>query len=42
MSHVTRTDLSAQPPLLDLPPAEARERLSAWVAERGLPGYRVG
>jgi 23S rRNA (adenine2503-C2)-methyltransferase len=42
MSHVTRTDLSAQQTLLDLPPAEARERLSAWVAERGLPGYRVG
>jgi 23S rRNA (adenine2503-C2)-methyltransferase len=28
--------------LLDHPPAAARERLTAWVAEHGLPGYRVG
>ena len=28
--------------LLDLSPADARKRLEAWVAERGLPRYRVG
>lgn len=28
--------------LLDLPPADARARLAAWVAARGLPAYRAG
>jgi 23S rRNA (adenine2503-C2)-methyltransferase len=28
--------------LLDAPLGEAREMLRAWVAERGLPGYRAG
>ncbi|MBL8988674.1 MAG: 23S rRNA (adenine(2503)-C(2))-methyltransferase RlmN [Gemmatimonadetes bacterium] len=29
------------PTLLDLPPAEARTRIAAWVAARGLPAYRA-
>jgi 23S rRNA (adenine2503-C2)-methyltransferase len=28
--------------ILDLPPAQARERLAQWAAGRALPGYRVG
>lgn len=28
--------------LLDLPPADAAERLRLWVASEGLPGYRAG
>ena len=28
--------------LLSLAPASARDRIARWVAERGLPGYRVG
>lgn len=27
--------------ILDLDPAEATRRLTAWVAERGLPAYRA-
>lgn len=32
----------AVPSLLDLPPADAAERLRAWCAGRGLPSYRAG
>ncbi len=34
-------DALALPAILDLPPAAARERLEAWVAQRQLPRYRV-
>jgi 23S rRNA (adenine2503-C2)-methyltransferase len=42
MSHHPIT--ASRPPvnLLDRTPAAARERLAAWVAERGLPAYRAG
>lgn len=33
---------SAGQSLLDLTPAQARERLDAWAGDRGLPRYRVG
>jgi 23S rRNA (adenine2503-C2)-methyltransferase len=37
------TTASTEPiDLLDLTPARAGERLRAWAAERGLPGYRAG
>jgi 23S rRNA (adenine2503-C2)-methyltransferase len=35
------TDRSTPRTLLDLPPAQARAALAAWVADRGLPRYRV-
>ena len=35
------TDRSTPRALLDLPPAQARAALAAWVADRGLPRYRV-
>lgn len=37
-----RSIVNAAPSLLDLPPSLARVRLEAWVAGRGLPGYRAG
>lgn len=33
--------LLAEPTLLDLPPAEARDRVTAWAEARSLPRYRV-
>jgi 23S rRNA (adenine2503-C2)-methyltransferase len=39
----TQTSAAAEPAnLLDLAPSAARERVAAWVAGRGLPGYRAG
>lgn len=35
------TDVKAPPPILDLTPAAARARIESWVADRGLPRYRV-
>lgn len=37
----TGADRSPEATLLDLPPAEARARLSAWVEARGLPRFRT-
>lgn len=41
MPTAARKSPPALPSLLDVEPAQARARLDAWVAERGLPGYRA-
>ncbi len=42
MSHQPTTAGPALTSLLDQPPGQASAVLAAWVAERGLPGYRAG
>ena len=42
MSQTTSTPSKAPPTLFDHTPGAARELLTRWVAERGLPAYRAG
>src|SRR5439155_7723853 len=42
MTATTSTPSKAPPSLFDRTPQAARELLTQWVAERGLPAYRAG